>query len=90
MLKNLISKKELINNHAYNLHGFHFTAQQLGDRLKQLFPRFKYSFKIDHQTENLIAGGPDEVLSKSALIDWNWNPKFDFEKSINAMIDSIR
>ena len=84
------SKKELINNHAYNLHGFHFTAQQLGDRLKKLFPRFKYSFKIDHQTENLITGWPDEVLSNSALIDWNWNPKFDFEKSINAMIDSIR
>ena len=84
------SKNELIINHAYNLHGFHFTAQQLGDRLKMSFPHFKYSFKIDHQIENLINGWPEEVLSNSALIDWNWNPKFDFEKSINAMIDSIR
>ena len=83
------SKKELINNHAYNLHGFHFTAQQLGDRLKQLFPSFKYSFKIDNQTDNLVSGWPDEVLSNSAFNDWHWTPKFDFEKSIKAMIDSI-
>tara|TARA_B100000700_G_scaffold317596_1_gene409249 strand:- start:84 stop:1019 length:936 start_codon:yes stop_codon:yes gene_type:complete len=84
------SKHKLIKKHVYNLHGFHFTAQELGDRLKQLFPSFKYSFDADPQIDNLIKGWPNVVVSSSAKSDWNWSPKFDFEKSIKAMIESIK
>ncbi len=78
-----------LQSNAYNLHGFHFTAQQLCDKLKQIYPGFEYSFEVDPDVENLVKGWPDEVLSNSATLDWNWTPEFDFETSITAMLRSL-
>ncbi len=75
-----------LKSHAYNLHGFHFTAQQLCEILKQFYPNFEYSFEIDPYVDNLVKGWPNEVISDSAAIDWNWESEFYFEKSISAMI----
>ena len=75
-----------LKSHAYNLHGFHFTAQQLCENLKQIFPSFEYSFEIDPDVEKLVKGWPNKVISNSARLDWNWFPKFDFETSISAML----
>ena len=36
-----------LKSHAYNLHGFHFTAQQLCDQIKQSYPGFEYNFEVD-------------------------------------------
>ena len=81
-----LAPRARLQRQAYNLHGFHFTAQQLGDKLKQIYPRFEYSFEVDPDVENLIIGWPYEVLSTSATHDWNWTPEFDFETSITAML----
>ncbi|MBS1256949.1 MAG: putative epimerase/dehydratase [Deltaproteobacteria bacterium] len=78
-----------LQSNAYNLHGFHFTAQQLGDKLKQIYPDFDYSFKVDPDVEDLIIGWPDELLSSSAKRDWKWRPEFDFEMSITAMLGTL-
>ena len=78
--------KACLKNNAYNLHGFHFTAQQLCENLKQIFPSFEYSFEIDPDVEKLVKGWPNNVISNSARIDWNWLPEFDFETSISAML----
>ena len=75
-----------LKSNAYNLHGFHFTAQQLCENLKQIFPSFEYSFEIDPDVEKLVKGWPNKVISNSARLDWNWLPKFDFETSISAML----
>ena len=84
-----IAPRERLQRNAYNLHGFHFTAQQLGDKLSQIYPCFEYSFEVDTDVENLIIGWPDEVLSSSATRDWSWMPEFDFETSIEAMLESL-
>ena len=78
-----------LKSHAYNLHGFHFTAQQLCDNLKQVYPDFEYSFEIDPDVDNLVKGWPNEVISNSAALDWNWTPEFDFETSISAMLELL-
>ena len=36
--------------------------------------------------EKLVKGWPNNVISNSARIDWNWLPEFDFETSISAML----
>ena len=81
------SPQACLKNHAYNLHGFHFTAQQLCEHLKQVYPAFEYSFEIDPHVENLVKGWPNEVISNSANLDWNWAPEYDFKTSISAMLD---
>ena len=78
-----------LKSHAYNLHGFHFTAKQLCDQIKQSYPGFEYSFEVDPDVENLVKGWPNKVLSNSATLDWNWKPKFDFQTSIAAMLRSL-
>ena len=49
-----LAPRARLQRHAYNLHGFHFTAQQLGDKLKQIFPGFEYSFEVLHIDEMLF------------------------------------
>ena len=78
-----------LQSHAYNLHGFHFTAQQLCEKLKQVYPGFEYSFEVDPEVESLVKGWPNEVISNSATLDWNWAPEFYFENSISAMLESL-
>ena len=78
-----------LKSHAYNLHGFHFTAQQLCDNLKQVYPNFEYSFEIDPDIDKLVKGWPNEVISNSAALDWNWTPEFYLENSISAMLELL-
>ena len=78
--------KACLKSNAYNLHGFHFTAQQLCEYLKQVYPNFDYSFKVDPVVENLVKGWPNEVITNSARLDWDWFPEFDFEASISEML----
>ena len=78
-----------LKSHAYNLHGFHFTAQQLCENLKQVYPGFEYSFEIDPHVEDLVKGWPNKVISKSAKLDWNWAPEYNFETSISAILDLL-
>ena len=81
--------QECIKSNAYNLHGFHFTAQQLSDKLKQIYPSFEYSFEVEPDVEKLVKGWPNEVISNSARLDWNWAPEFNFETSISSMLKSL-
>lgn len=72
---------------AYNLHAFHFTAQQWAAKIQENWPEAQLSFAPDAQLDPLIKGWPDEVADASARKDWGWKPAYDFEASVKAMMD---
>lgn len=78
--------REGLTRHAYNLHGFHFTPEQLVERIKAEWPGAEMSFEPDARVDALIAGWPDDIDDQAARDDWGWQPTFDFEKTVDAVI----
>ncbi len=75
---------------AYNLHSFHFTAQQWADKIKQEWPDAQLSFAPDAKLDPLIREWPDVVEDASARADWGWSPSYDFEASAAAMMGLMK
>ena len=71
---------------AYNLHAFHFTTGQWAAKIKENWPDAQLSFAPDTVLDPLIKGWPDVVVDASARKDWGWQPAYDFEASVAAMM----
>lgn len=72
---------------AYNMHGFHFTAQQLADRLQRVYPSARFRFEPDPSVDATIAGWPDTIDARGAAQDWGWVPEYDFDSCFARMVE---
>lgn len=70
-----------LKRHAYNLHAYRPSAQQVADAIKASHPNFVYTFEPDAGVEALLNGTPDRYDDTSAREDWGWHPQFDLETS---------
>ncbi|MGB3245494.1 MAG: NAD-dependent epimerase/dehydratase family protein [Sulfitobacter sp.] len=71
---------------AYNLHGFHFTAGQLAERIREHWPDADLEFAPDAKVDALIKGGPNVIDDTSARVHWGWEPAYDFDSTVAALI----
>ncbi|MEM6304294.1 MAG: NAD-dependent epimerase/dehydratase family protein [Pseudomonadota bacterium] len=79
-----------LTRHAYNLHGFHFTAAALAARIKAEWPEARLSFEPDAHVDALISGWPDKMEDATAREDWGWRPAYDFEACVAEVIKLAR
>ncbi|MEM7290091.1 MAG: NAD-dependent epimerase/dehydratase family protein [Pseudomonadota bacterium] len=86
LLEITFANRDTLKSHAYNLHAFHFTAGKLATYLKEKFGNAKFSFEPDARVDPLISGWPDRVDDTSARKDWSWEPQYDFEKCVEAVL----
>ncbi len=84
------ASREDLTRHAYNLHGFHFTPEQLVERIKTEWPSAQLAFAPDARVDALIAGWPDEIDDQAARDDWGWRPAFGFEETVTEVIGLAR
>lgn len=74
---------------AYNIHSFHFTAQELGAAIQKRVPGFRFDFDPDPTINNVVQAWPNSMDSTAALKEWDWKPAFDFDKSCTAMFEMV-
>jgi len=75
--------------HAYNLHGFMFTAQALADKIVQRWPEAEIGFDPDQKIDALVTGWPNEVQDTDARRDWGWAPAYDFDACFEALVVAV-
>ena len=81
--------KENVKQHAYNLHGYYFSCQDLASALQARYPDFSYSFEPTAVVEQLITRWPNEIIDAAARADWGWEPRYNFESSVEKMLEMV-
>lgn len=79
-----------LSRHVYNLHAYYLSAGMVAAAAKLRFPGFTYSFEPVPAVDHLISSWPDVVEDSAARRDWGWQPKFDFEQSVDRICELLR
>ena len=74
-----------LTRHAYNLHAFCPSAQEIADSITKLKPDFQYSFEPDDVVESLLKTAAKVFQDASARQDWGWNPISDLDECSQAI-----
>ena len=80
------AERAALTQHAYNLHSYMFTAQDLVEAIQSRFPEFTCTFTPGSPTDDLIQRWPDVFDDSAALADWGWAPHYDFDATIEALV----
>jgi threonine 3-dehydrogenase len=80
------AEQAALTQHAYNLHSFMFTAQDLVEAIQSRFPGFSCTFTSGSPTDDLILRWPDVFDDSAARADWGWAPHYDFDATIEALV----
>ena len=80
------AERAALTQHAYNLHSYMFTAQDLVEAIQSRFPEFTCTFTPGSPTDDLIQHWPDVFDDSAARADWGWAPHYDFDATIEALV----
>jgi len=80
------AERAALTQHAYNLHSYMFTAQDLVEAIQSRFPGFSCTFTPGSPTDDLILRWPDVFDDSAARADWGWAPHYDFDATIEALV----
>ena len=68
---------------AYHIQSFAPMVKDIHKKIISIFPRFKLEYNIDIKRQNLIDSWPSALNQDSAITDWNWNPKYNFDEAFD-------
>ena len=90
IVKFTLAPRVAIKQHAYNLHSYFVSAQSVADAISRRIHEFRYDFKPIATVEALLEAWPNVIVDSSARRDWGWDPRYDFEKSADRMLELLR
>ena len=79
-----------LTQHAYSLHAFTLTTERVINAIVQRFPNFQYDHDVVDTVEDLIRNWPDSIDDHIAKQDWGWCPAYNFEQSIDRLIQMLK
>ncbi len=84
-----LTDRRCLTRHAYNLHAFFVSAEMVAKAIVARVPDFRFSYEPVAAVEELLAAWPNEYMDASARRDWGWNPRFDFDGSVQRMFELL-
>ncbi|MBX2839747.1 MAG: NAD-dependent epimerase/dehydratase family protein [Gammaproteobacteria bacterium] len=78
--------KNHLSQHAYSLHGYHVTAEQVAKEIQSRIPTFTYRFDPNPEVDALLKAWPNVIDDHAARKDWGWAPQYDFSKSADWLM----
>ncbi|WP_020566779.1 NAD-dependent epimerase/dehydratase family protein [Neolewinella persica] len=74
---------------SYNLSGLSFCPADLVAAIKVVYPDFQVDFAPDFRQE-IASKWPDSIDDTPAREDWGWEPGFDLQQLVTAMIENLQ
>lgn len=74
-------KKEDLSQFVYNATSFSPSAKEIEDFVKTGFPEADISYDVNTNRQRIVDSWPADVDDSPARADWNWMPKFNFDRS---------
>jgi nucleoside-diphosphate-sugar epimerase len=83
--------KAALTRTAYNLAAFNPSAEQIRDEVVRAFPDAGITWQTDVKRQGIVDSWPADVDDGAARRDWNFAPKYDFERAFrDYLIPTIR
>ncbi len=76
-----------LKQHVYSLHSFVLTGDMIEQAIKKRYPEFHVDYAPQPAAEHMLGGLPDVVEDQAARDDWDWQPQFDFDRTVDAMFE---
>lgn len=73
---------------AYNISSMSFTPEDLAAEIQKYIPDFEISYAPDYRRE-IARNWPASIDDSYAKTDWNWNWKYDIEKTTVNMLEEV-
>tara|TARA_Y100001968_G_scaffold133865_1_gene122114 strand:- start:691 stop:1686 length:996 start_codon:yes stop_codon:yes gene_type:complete len=85
------ANQESLSQMIYNIGSFSATALEFKNIITKQFNNAKINFKVNEKKQSMVDSWPEDVDYTYATNDWNFSPKYNFEKSfLNYLIPSVR
>ena len=88
-LRFLEADSKSLTRRDYLLGSFSITPKRLGDILREKFPSYNYTIKVDFRDDN-AKQWPGTVDYSQATKDWQYKPEYDETTCIDQMIKDVR
>ena len=76
---------------AYNVGAFSPSAEQVRDVVMDAFPGAAITWQVDRKRQAIVDSWPADVDDSSARADWNFAPRYDFDRAFaDYLIPAIR
>src|SRR6476659_4152427 len=83
--------RERLQRTAYNVGAFNPSATEIRDVGVQAFPGSDINFDVDRKRQAIVDSWPQDVDDSAARRDWNFQPRYDFERAFSEyLIPTIR
>jgi len=83
--------RERLQRTAYNVGAFNPSAAEIRDVVVQAFPGADITFDVDRKRQAIVDSWPQDVDDSAARRDWNFQPRYDFERAFSEyLIPTIR
>ena len=76
-----------LKRHAYSLHAYYFTAEEIVEKIVERYPHFDYRYEPVKEVEHLLSSWPNVIVDDYAQNEWGWQPEYDFNRSAEWMFD---
>jgi len=73
----------------YNVGSMSFTAGQLAEEINRYIPEFSYDFSPDYR-QGLADSWPNSVDDSSARSEWDWQPEYGLEETVEDMLVNLK
>jgi threonine 3-dehydrogenase len=82
---------ERLTQLVYNIGAFSVTAKDFFDIIRKAFPRAVVTFNVDPLRQRIVDSWPADVDDQRARNDWNWEPRYDLQRSFeDYLIPAVR
>ena len=83
--------RDRLKRTAYNVGAFNPSAEQIRAVVTDAFPGAKITWQTDRKRQAIIDSWPADVDDSSARRDWNFAPRYDFDRAFaDYLIPAIR
>jgi threonine 3-dehydrogenase len=83
--------RDRLERTAYNVGGFNPSAEEIRAVVTDAFPAAKITWQTDRKRQAIIDSWPADVDDSSARRDWNFAPRYDFDRAFaDYLIPAIR
>ena len=83
IIKLMQVEKSQLSKIIYNISSFSPSVDDFFNKLATYYSEFKISYDVNTKRQEMVDGWPSSVDSSRALYDWNWSPKYDFDKAFS-------
>ena len=80
------ANKNNLTRDVYHIQAFTPTVQDIYNKIITYFPSFKLDYNINSKRQTLIDRWPSVLDQSSAIKDWKWAPKYNFDDAFDKYL----